>query len=124
MIKDQQKIFGRIKDILKEYSNTFTATTDSDQGYELYTNKPMEMLGRKFPRMYFAAVKNQKNFVGFYYMPIYAHPEMLKSLTPELVKCLKGKTCFHIKKDDEVLYLQIKEALDKGEKAYKEWGWI
>ncbi len=121
---DKEKIFQNIKKILQKHSNSFTVTQDSDKGFELYTNKPVEIQGRKFPNVYFAAAKIQKNFVGFYYMPIYANPEMLKQFKPELLKCLKGKSCFHIKKDDSVLLEQIDEALERGEKSYKERDWI
>jgi len=34
---------------------------------------------------------------------------------PELLKLLKGKSCFHIKQLDANLEKQIKEALEKGD---------
>lgn len=120
---DKETIFKNIREILRRYKS-FTAIVDTDTDYDLYTNKPIEVFGRKYPRMYFAATKIKKNFVGFYYMPIYMNPEAIKSIKPELLKCLKGKTCFNITKDDPVLYRQIDELLQIGEKAYRERGWL
>jgi len=60
----------------------------------------------------------QKGYVGFYYMPVYTEPSIKKLIKPELLKCLKGKSCFYIKKFDKEIFSQIKEALAIG---YKEW---
>ncbi len=43
---------------------------------------------------------------------------------PNLLKLLKGKACFHIKKDDADLLEQIKDALEAGFDLYKKRGWI
>jgi hypothetical protein len=40
------------------------------------------------------------------------------------LKCLKGKSCFHIKKMDAEIFKQMEEALAKGYSKYKERGWI
>jgi hypothetical protein len=74
--------------------------------------------------MYFASVMVQKGFVGFYFMPVYSNPELKTLLSAELMKCLKGKACFHIKKNDPVIMQQIKQALDLGLKDYEEKNWI
>jgi hypothetical protein len=47
-----------------------------------------------------------------------------RKLGPELLTTLKGKACFHIKKDDPVLFEQIEKALRIGVDAYKAKGWI
>jgi len=55
---------------------------------------------------------------------VYGDSSIKKLIKPELLKCLKGKACFYIKKSDKKIFLQIKEALAIG---YKEWlqrGWI
>jgi hypothetical protein len=49
---------------------------------------------------------------------------MKKVFKPELLKCLKGKSCFHIKKNDPVIMEQIKESLKIGYEMYKERGWL
>ena len=60
-------------------------------------------LGKKeYDGMFFSAAKIQGGFTGFYFFPIYTHPGEFKDIPAELKKCLKGKSCFHIKKLDDV----------------------
>jgi hypothetical protein len=80
--------------------------------------------GRKRKGVYLAGLVIQKSFVGFYYMPIYVHTELKTVLAPELIKLLKGKSCFHIKKLDEALPGQIRAALETGYKFYQQNDWI
>jgi len=90
----------------------------------LISKKPVEILGRKKDELWFAGALVQKGYVGFYYMPVYEDPSIKKLIKPELLKCLKGKACFYIKKFDNEIFSQVKEALEIG---YKEWhrrGWI
>jgi hypothetical protein len=57
-------------------------------------------------------------------MPVYAEPALIKFIAPDLLKLLKGKSCFHIKKLDDSLLGQIESALDIGFRMYKERGWV
>ena len=84
----------------------------------LVSKKPDEIPGRKKDELWFAGALVQKGYVGFYYMPVYADASIKKLIKPELLKCLKGKSCFYIKKFDKEIFSQIKEALAIG---YKEW---
>jgi hypothetical protein len=52
--------------------------------------------------LWFAGALIQKGYVGYYFNPEYASGNGGKAVTPELMKCLKGKSCFHIKKADPV----------------------
>jgi hypothetical protein len=90
----------------------------------LISKKPVEMNGHKVAEVYLAGSLVQKGYVGFYFMPIYTAPELKSELHPELLKCLKGKSCFHIKKMNEEVAEQVKEALQKGYELYKKKGWI
>lgn len=81
-----------------------------------YENKPAEVG--------LAAIILQKGYVGFYFMPIYIEAGFRKKLSPSLIKLLKGKTCFHIKKMDDDLLKHIEAALDEGVKNYKRRGWL
>lgn len=90
----------------------------------LISFKPVEINGRKTDEVYLAGGLVQKGYVGFYFMPIYTAPELKSELHPDLLKCLKGKSCFHLKKMDEAVAEQVKEALKKGYDLYKKKGWI
>ena len=80
--------------------------------------------GRPRQEVYFAGLIVQKAHVGFYYMPVYAQPEIEALFAPELLALLKGKSCFHIKRLDDSLVGQISDALDAGRRLYEERGWI
>jgi len=66
----------------------------------------------------------QKSYVGFYFMPVYTDPETKVFFQPELLRLLKGKSCFHIRKVTPELLAQIDETLERGFKLYQERGWI
>lgn len=100
------------------------ARIDTDTRYELWSEKELVADGRKRNDVYFAGLIIQSKYVGFYYMPVYIEPEMKTFFQQELLKMLKGKSCFHIKKLDGALEIQIAEALEKGYKLYEERDWV
>ena len=124
MEKDLLKIYARLKKILKKHEGTLKPKFDFDSKYDLWSFKDLEIYGRKRKEVYFAGLIIQSKYVGFYYMPVYTDVSLKEFFKPELLKCLKGKSCFHIKTLDENLEKQIEEALDKGYKLYEERGWI
>lgn len=121
---DLDGIYEALKPLLEAHVPPFVAIRDEAGRYELSSKKEIEFRGKKRPGMYFAAVMKQKNFVGFYLMTIYARPGLVQDLGPDLKKCLKGKSCFHITKADPVILKQIKKALVDGRKVYKKMGWV
>ncbi|MCW3114191.1 MAG: hypothetical protein JWR18_2587 [Segetibacter sp.] len=117
------QIFDTIKAIMKPYVKGSIEEAGEKPGlYGLISKKPFETDGRKFDEVYFAGIIVQKGYVGFYYMPIYCYETLKSQLKPELLKCLKGKTCFYIKKNDPVLFKQIDEALAVGYESYQKRG--
>lgn len=118
-------IFNKLKKLLAPYSKgTMVARDDKPSQYSIWNNKEVELKGRKQPDVYFAGLLVQKGYVGFYFMPVYANPGLKSALHPQLVKCLKGKSCFHIKKNDPELMEQVKEALEIGFEDFKKKGWV
>jgi hypothetical protein len=118
------KIFKRLKKLLKKYEDPLKPKFDLDSKYDLWSFKDVEISGRQRKEVYFAGLIIQSSYVGFYYMPIYTDTDLKKVFAPELLKLLKGKSCFHIKELDEKLEKQIKKALEVGYKLYKKRGWI
>src|ERR1700680_3534769 len=112
-------LFESIKGILSEYvEGNYILKGDRQGLYEVYYDKEIEIIGRKYPQLWFASILIQKGYVGFYFFPIYVQPELKGKLEPVLLKCLKGKTCFHIKKNDPQLMQAIGQALQVGFEAY------
>ena len=118
-------IFEKIKALLLPYVKGEMKMHGGDGGkIALINDRPLVIDGRKKPGMWFASALVQKGYVGFYYMPVYMNEPVRKQLHPELLKCLKGKACFYIKKDDPVIYAQIKDALKIGFDDYRKRGWV
>ena len=118
-------IFDEIKRLLTPYEKgTMNLLGGSGGKVLLISKKPVEILGRKRDELWFASALIQKGYVGFYYMPVYGDPRVKELVKPELLKCLKGKACFHIKKYDEEIFSQIKDALRTGYDLWQKRGWL
>jgi hypothetical protein len=116
--------FKELRGLLKRYQPPLVSKMDDASHFDLWSIKDVEIAGRKRNEVYFAGVIIQRSFVGFYYMPVYASPEMKKIFAPELLALLKGKSCFHVKALDARLLRQIKSALAAGYRLYKKNGWV
>ena len=124
MKDDLGQIFNALKKLMKKYEPPLVATLDFDSRYELWSNKEVEIAGRRRPKVHFATIIIQSNYVGFYFMPIYTDSNLRSVFKPELLSLLKGKSCFHIRKFDKKLLGQVEKALEIGFGLYKKRGWI
>lgn len=124
MTIDRKEIFDQIKLLMKKYEKPLVARSDYDSRYELWSEKEIEIGGRKRKDIFFAGLIIQSSYVGFYFMPIYTDTSLKDIFAPELLSTLKGKSCFHIKKLDKKILSQIKSSLDVGFNLYKKRGWV
>jgi len=123
-MKDLLEIFLELRALLAQYSPPFQSKNDSEKYYDLWSFKDLVIEGRKRMEVYFAGIIIQKDYVGFYFMPVYAEPEVKLFFKPELLSRLKGKSCFHIKALTPELHEQIREALVQGFELYKKRDWV
>jgi hypothetical protein len=119
-----QPIFDALQPLLRRYQPPLVPKTDRPGAYDLWSIKELVIDGRRRKEVYFAALIVQKSYVGFYFMPVYAEPEMRQVFAPELLRLLKGKSCFHVRKLTPELIGQIDSALEAGFRLYQERGWI
>jgi hypothetical protein len=126
MKTDFIEIFQTIRAVLQPYTlQGFSNRINSETTFDLWSDIDVVIDGRKRNEVYFGAVMILKGHVGFYFMPVYAEPEKMKEVfDPGLLKLLKGKSCFHIKKLDDSLLASIESALAEGFRLYKEKGWV
>lgn len=118
-------IFDRLKQLLGGFAKDgLVVTGDSGGQYHIGSTREIIIDGKKREGIFFASAMVQKGYVGFYYMPVYTDPAMKPQLPESLLKLLKGKSCFHIKKADEAIYQQIETALATGVSLYKKKGWL
>jgi hypothetical protein len=118
-------IFEAIKKLMTAYAKGHLRLRGGEGGQVvLISDKEVVIDGRKREELWFVSALIQKGYVGFYYMPVYMNEPVRRQLPAELLKCLKGKACFHIKKNDPLLFDQIGEALRIGYENYRGKGWI
>lgn len=121
-----QEIFDVLQPLLQQYEKgSICARVDLASRYDLYSEKDVVAFGKKRTEVYFASVIIQGSYVGFYFMPVYSDEEVMKKIIhPDLLKCLKGKSCFHIKSTNTELLQYVRQALADGYLLYKEKGWV
>ncbi|RZK44097.1 MAG: DUF1801 domain-containing protein [Pedobacter sp.] len=125
MKTDLVEIFQSIRAEMQPYATMgFENRENSDTAYDLWSEKQVIVEGKKRNELYFTGLVIRKGYVAFYYMPVYTEPDMKNVFHPALLKLLKGKSCFHIKKLDDTLLEQISQALAAGYRLYKQNEWV
>lgn len=107
---DFTEVFDQLKSIFKPYAKKMDVSHDTDQYFFLNTRYIMK---NKQP-LSFGGVRLGKNYVSFYLMSVYASPDMLKNISPELKKRMQGKSCFNFKEVDKKLFSELKTLTKAG----------
>jgi hypothetical protein len=121
---DLLPLFGEMKALLEPYAAHFAVRRDELGYYDLWSERNVVIDGRKRAEVFFASLIIQKSYVGFYYMPVYANAELAAVFGSDLLRLLRGKSCFHIKPLTPELRDQVRQALALGYKLYEERGWL
>ncbi|GAP17273.1 hypothetical protein [Levilinea saccharolytica] len=121
---DLPAIFSELKSLLQAYAPPLIPKMDTEHSFDLWSQKDLVIEGRKRKEVYFAGLIIQKSYVGFYFMPVYVETEMQTFFPPELLRHLKGKSCFHIKTLTPELREQIRTVLQSGFALYQQRGWV
>jgi len=105
-----QPVFEELKSIFKPYAKKMDVSHDSDAHYMLSTRFIM----RNKQPLCFGGVRKGKSYVSFYLMSVYASPDLLKGMSPELKKRMQGKSCFNFKEVDKKLFGELKTLTKAG----------
>ena len=111
-----QATFEKLKTILQPYEAKLIVVHDTDNNYYLDTSHVM----KNKQRLFFAAVRAGKAYVSFHLMPVYASPDLLKDMSPELRKRMQGKSCFNFKTVDEKLFKELEKITASGFKKFND----
>jgi hypothetical protein len=114
------EVFAELKSIFKPYVKKMEVASDTGAYYLLNTHYIMK---NKQP-LCFGGVRLGKNYVSFYLMSIYASPELLKSMSPELKKRMQGKSCFNFKAVDKKLFRELRELTKAGAVKFTDLNYI
>ena len=104
------EVFRKLKAIFKPYAKKMVVVQDTPSCYYLDTRYIMK---NKKP-LCFGAVRLGKNYVSFHLMSVYASPDLLKGMSPELKKRMQGKSCFNFKEVDEKLFKELDKLTKAG----------
>ena len=115
-----EDVFKELHSILKKYEKKLDVVKDKSDNYYLNTSKLAE---NKKP-MFFGAATIKKNSVSFHLMPVYENPELLEDISPELKKCMQGKSCFNFKKVDKKVFKELARLTKAGVMDFKKRGYV
>ena len=104
------EVFAKLKAIFQPYVKKLDVADDNKMYYLLNTRHIMK---NKQP-LCFGGVRLGKAYVSFYLMSVYACPDLLKSMSPELKKRMQGKSCFNFKEVDEKLFKELAKLTKAG----------
>lgn len=125
MKTDLIEIFQTIRAAMQPYETLgFNTRVNSDTDYDLWSEKNVVLMGKNRSEIYFAGLKIMKSSVTLHFMLIYTNPELKEFLHTDLLKLLKGKSCFHFKKIDDTMLAHVVNAFEIGYKFYKKNEWV
>lgn len=123
MITDVAIIQSTLHELLTLHTPPLQVRVQNETTFEVAGTKPGMQGKQKVAGYYFATVMPKLKDCRLYFFPLYTHTDAF-DLSPALKKCLKGKTCFHIKKLSEELETEIKELIAQGVALYEADGLI
>jgi len=104
---------GRLREILEPYRGRLVATKDGPDGLTL------EIPGLEGkPWGYVAGTRLGKRYVSLYLMPVYAFPDLVEALSPDLRRRKQGKSCFNFATVDEPLFAELAGVMAAGFERY------
>jgi hypothetical protein len=113
---DFTEVFEELKSIFTPYVRKMDILHDTDSHNMLNTRYLMK---NKQP-LCFGGVRKGKSYVSFYLMSVYASPDLLKNMSPELKKRMQGKSCFNFKNVDKKLFSELKKLTKDGAQKFSD----
>ena len=115
-----------LKASLQKQCPPMVCSKDKPDCYEIMGNKPVPYGSRKkiVPGIYFASAVARRDMVSFYLFPLYYRLKEFTEMAPTTMKCLKGKTCFNFKKEEQVVERELDALLGRGAQIWKEIGYM
>jgi len=125
MIKDIPTIQQCLIDLLKSHQPKLKINAENDKKFEVAGTIPTMQGKQKVDGHYFASIIPKPKDVRLYFFPLYTHTTQFEgTLSEDLQKFLKGKTCFHVKYLTPELEAEIKAMIDRGIAYYQEDGLV
>ena len=110
-----EQVFERLRQILTPYQGRLAVLANGPTSYELGA-PPLP--GK--PRRFLAAVRDGKAYASFHLMTVYAYPDLLAGMSPELRRRMQGKSCFNFSRVDEARFAELADLTARGFERYRE----
>jgi len=124
MLTNPIEIDLALRTLIKAHEDKLQLRKDDSAGLEAAGTIPTMQGKQKVDGHYFASVIPKPKDCRLYFFPIYTDVDAFTDLDPALRKCLKGKSCFHIKKLSPEMETELKEMIEKGVELYEKDGLI
>ena len=118
---DFQPVFEELKKLVEPYAGRVLKPHAKPGDYILIGPPTPRSQGRE---VWFGGVQIKKNYVSYHLMAVYAFPDLLDGLSPELKKRMQGKSCFNFKTADKVLFKELGALTKKGYQRFKKEGLV
>ena len=105
------KTFRALRAVLKRYERHFTVVADEPDKYYLASKTAKNGSGGA---LWFGGVQVMKNYVTFHFIPIYAAPALVKTLSPDLQKRKQGKGCFNFSEISPAQVAELEKLAKRG----------
>lgn len=119
--KDFQSVYDELKKIMAPFARKTLKAHEAPGQMQLIAPPVSRSRGKE---VWFGAVKINKNYISYHLMPVYACPDLLESISPELKKRMQGKACFNFTTIDKALFQELKTLTKKGHQRFKTEGLI
>lgn len=119
MNKELLPVYEALVAILKPYEKKLKQRMYDKNFYYLETHEPVY---RGKPMCY-GGVRLGKQYVSYYLTSVYAAPELMRNMSPELKKRMQGKSCFNFTKIDEALFAELKALTRIGAAKFDAMDW-
>ncbi len=112
------EVESELRSLLKSACPPLRVSKESQDVLEVSGSKEVMQGKQKVEGHYFASIVPKPKDTRLYFFPIYTHPEAY-SISPELQKMLKGKSCFHIRSLNDDIKNELKSMISKGVELYQ-----
>ena len=115
-----ESLFERVSAILDDYTPPLQKRQSSSTAAEYAGTREVMQGRKKVDGHYFASLQVKPRDLRFYFFPVYTHADSYPDIPAKLQKCLKGKSCFHLKNIEERDLKDLAEMIEHGVNLYKQ----
>jgi hypothetical protein len=112
--RDFPAVAARLRSIIEENAEGLLFSGSSPNG-----DVKLEKQPGGHPWDYVAGIRVGKSYVSYYLMPVYALPELLADISPDLRRRMQGKACFNFTRIDESLFSELATLTATGIERYR-----